>query len=316
MGSISLENAYTVERIDRSDVEGIIEAITKNGCCIVKNFTDAATVAKVNAETRSYLDADVPWKGDLFPPETRRCANLAGRSRTVREKWLVDPLIRACNAKFVDKTTSNYYGETKHTYTSEAQCTIAVTFEIGPGGKAQRLHRDDKNYHMDHPDQTQTGYRYGTDVEMAFMIPGVLTTRENGATLAVPGSHLWPSDRVPRPNDESVVYAEMEVGDCWIMLGSLYHAGGANTTKDEKRTVHGLFFVRGYLRQEENVYLANSPGEVLSWSPEAQKALGYTLSSPNIGFVEFVTPVDYLAGVRPTEENQGDFDSSQEPSRQ
>lgn len=315
MGSMPVATKHTVEKIDRSDIEGIIAAIAKNGCCIVKNFTDAATVERVNQETRPYLDADVPWEGDLFPPETRRCANLAGRSPTVRDQWLVDPLVRACNAKFVDKTTNNYYGETKHTYTSEAQCTIAVTFEIGPGGKAQRMHRDDKNYHVDHPDQTETGYRYGSDVEMAFMIPGVLTTQDNGATLAIPGSHLWPSDRVPRL-DESIAYAEMEVGDCWIMLGGLYHAGGANITRDEKRTVHGLFFVRGYLRQEENIYLANSAEAVASWSPEVQKALGYTISSPNIGFVEFVPPVDYLAGIRPSEGNQKDFNTSQEPAKQ
>ncbi|KIW70759.1 hypothetical protein PV04_03000 [Phialophora macrospora] len=315
MGSISQTPTYTVERIDRSNVKGIIEAIAKNGCCIVKNFTDAATVQQVNRETRPYLDADVPWEGDLFPPETRRCANLAGRSRTAREKWLVDPLVRACTAKFVDKTTSNYYGETKHTYTSEAQCSIAMTFDIGPGAKAQRLHRDDKNYHVDHPDQTETGYRYGTDVELAFMVPGVLTTKDNGATLAIPGSHLWPSDWVPKLGDEKVTYAEMEVGDCWIMLGSLYHAGGANITRDEKRTVHGLFFVRGYLRQEENVYLANSAEEVTSWSPEAQKVLGYSISSPNLGFVEFVPPVAYLAGVRPAMGNQKDFDASQERAK-
>ncbi|EXJ76878.1 hypothetical protein A1O3_10523 [Capronia epimyces CBS 606.96] len=298
----------TVQRIERSDVDGIINAIAKDGCCIVKNFTDAATVAQVEAETRPYLDADVPWKGDLFPPETRRCANLAGRSETVREKWLVDPLIRACNARFVDKTTSNFYGETKHTYTSEAVCTIAVTLEIGPGGKAQRLHRDDKNYHVDHPDQTKTGYQFGTDVEMAFMIPGVKTTVENGATLAIPGSHLWGSDREPKV--EEAIYAEMDVGDCWIMLGGLYHAGGANRTRDQRRNVHGLFFARGFLRQEENIYLANSAEDVLSWSPAAQKALGYTLSSPNIGFVGFVPPLQYLRGV--PAEALGDFDPSQE----
>ncbi|EXJ91452.1 hypothetical protein A1O1_04564 [Capronia coronata CBS 617.96] len=298
----------TVQRIDRCDVGGILHAITQDGCCIVKNFTDAATVAQVNAETRPYLEADVPWKGDLFPPETRRCSNLAGRSRTVREKWLVDPLIRACNAKFVDKTTSNFYGETKHTYTSEAVCSIAVTFDIGPGGKAQRLHRDDKNYHVHHPDQTQTGYQIGTDVEMAFLVAGVKTTIENGATLAIPGSHLWGSDRAPKV--EEATYAEMEAGDCWIMLGGLYHAGGANITNNERRIVHGLFFTRGFLRQEENIYLANSADDVLSWSDAAQKALGYTLSSPNIGFVEFKTPLQYLHGV--PADALGDFDPSQE----
>ncbi|KAK7430424.1 hypothetical protein QQZ08_002943 [Neonectria magnoliae] len=297
-----------IQRIDKSDVNGIINAIVEDGCCIVKNFTDAATVAEVNAETRPYLDADVPWEGDLFPPETRRCANLVRRSKTVREKWLVDPLIRACNAKFVDKTTSNFYGETKHTYTSEAVCSIAVTFEIGPGGKAQRLHRDDKNYHVDHPDQIQTGYRVGTDVEMAFLVPGVRTTVENGATLAIPKSHLWGSDRIPKTDE--ALHAEMEVGDCWIMLGGLYHAGGANVTQNEKRSVHGLFFILGHLRQEENIYLATPAEEVLSWAEEAQKAMGYTLSSPNIGFVEFVPPLQYLRGDRG--ETLGDFDASQE----
>ena len=55
--------------------------------------------------------------------------------------------------------------------------------EIGPGGKAQRLHRDDKNHHVDHEDQTKTGYRVGSDVSLSFLIPGVETSFENGATL-------------------------------------------------------------------------------------------------------------------------------------
>ena len=72
-------------------------------------------------------------QGDLFPPQTPRCANLAGRSKTARENWLIDPLIRTLTAHFVDKTTTNFYGETKHTYTSEAIYSIAMSFDIGPG---------------------------------------------------------------------------------------------------------------------------------------------------------------------------------------
>jgi hypothetical protein len=60
--AITYPAAHTVERIDRSDIDGIIKAIAHNGCCIVKNFTDAATVAQVNEETRPYIDADKPWK--------------------------------------------------------------------------------------------------------------------------------------------------------------------------------------------------------------------------------------------------------------
>jgi hypothetical protein len=48
------------------------------------------------------------------------------------------------------------------------------------------------------------------------------------------------------------------------------------------------------MRQEENVYLANTPEEVLSWSPEAQKIAGFSISSPNVGFVNFLSPIQFL----------------------
>jgi ectoine hydroxylase-related dioxygenase (phytanoyl-CoA dioxygenase family) len=164
---------------------------------------------------------------------------------------------------------------------------------IGPGGKAQRLHRDDKNHHVDHMDQTSTGYKIGSDVSLAFLIPGVPTTKANGATLVIPGSHLWDGQRIPQV--EEAGYGEMDVGDAFCMLGGLYHAGGENTTS-EMRPMHGLFFCRGYLRTEENVYLSNTTEDVLSWSREVQARMGYTVSSPNIGFVDF-TQVSYCVAV-------------------
>lgn len=64
----------------------------------------------------------------------------------------------------------------------------------------------------------------------------------------IPGSHLWDSDRVPKV--EEAGYGIMDVGDCFVMLGGFYHAGGHNMTKDQYRPVHDLSFIRGYLRQE------------------------------------------------------------------
>lgn len=55
------------------------------------------------------------------------------------------------------------------------------------------------------------------------------TTKENGATVAIPGSHLWGPER--QPLDEEAVPAELEPGDAFIFLGNLYHAGGANVTE-------------------------------------------------------------------------------------
>lgn len=55
------------------------------------------------------------------------------------------------------------------------------------------------------------------------------TTKENGATIAIPGSHLWGPER--RPLNEEAVPAELKPGDAFIFLGNLYHAGGSNITR-------------------------------------------------------------------------------------
>lgn len=110
----------------------------------------------------------------------------------------------------------------------------------------------------------------------------------------LPGSHLWGQDRWPKP--EGIAYATMQKGDAFCMLGSTYHAGGENRTIDQKRPMHGLFFMRGYMRGEENQYLVHTKEEVLSWSLEVQRKMGFHMSSPNIGFADFQSPVEFLQG--------------------
>jgi ectoine hydroxylase-related dioxygenase (phytanoyl-CoA dioxygenase family) len=55
------------------------------------------------------------------------------------------------------------------------------------------------------------------------------TTKENGATICIPGSHRWGPDRCPY--DHEAVPAELEPGSALIFVGNLYHAGGGNITK-------------------------------------------------------------------------------------
>lgn len=70
------------------------------------------------------------------------------------------------------KTTSDFYGAEEHTYTTHPIINTALTIETRPGSKAQRLRRDDKNFHVEHEDQTKLRYRVGCDVGMAFLTPG------------------------------------------------------------------------------------------------------------------------------------------------
>jgi ectoine hydroxylase-related dioxygenase (phytanoyl-CoA dioxygenase family) len=60
------------------------------------------------------------------------------------------------------------------------------------------------------------------------------------------------------PKVEEAVYATMNVGDAVCMLGGLYHAGGHNLTKDQKRPLHSMSFCQGYLRTEVSSTLSSS----------------------------------------------------------
>ncbi|KAK4939751.1 hypothetical protein LTR10_020035 [Elasticomyces elasticus] len=165
-----------VPRVPASDVEKLIQTIKDVGCAIITDFVPIDVVNRRNAETRPYLDADKPWKGKLFPPETRRCPRLVARSKTFREEVLVHPTVTKLTEYFLDTTTTNFYNEEKYSYTTHPIISIATTLEINPGSTAQRIHRDDQVHHNLHHDMTKTGYQLGADTTMGFLVPGIQTT--------------------------------------------------------------------------------------------------------------------------------------------
>lgn len=132
---------------------------------------------------------------------------------------------------------------------------------------------------------------------------GVKTTKANGATRFIPGSHLWGNER--KPSEDEVFYAELEAGDAFIMLASCYHGGSANTTTDEFRLVYGTFCTRGFLRQEENQYLTIPEKVIKGHERSVQKLLGWGMSDPMMGWVNFEDPMKTL---RPEDYKNGPTD--------
>lgn len=59
-----------LQRIHRSEVDKIIQAIIDDGGVIIKNFATPEAVERVNEDTRPYLDADKPWKAGPPPHPT------------------------------------------------------------------------------------------------------------------------------------------------------------------------------------------------------------------------------------------------------
>ena len=72
--------------------------------------------------------------------------------------------------------------------------SLSITFWIGPGASRQRLHRDDWIHGTRHDQPFQLN-RAG---QIGVLIAGTKTTRRNGATMFIPGSHKWDDNRKPR----------------------------------------------------------------------------------------------------------------------
>lgn len=88
----------------------------------------------------------------------------------------------------------------------------------------------------------------------------------------------------------------MQLGDAFMMLGGTYHGAGANTTSGEERLVYAAFATRGYLRQEENQYLANDLERIRELPVGLQRFAGFGASKPYMGWVDMEEPVRLLNG--------------------
>lgn len=201
-----------------------------------------------------------------LPRETTRVTRLFGRSTTAREGWLQQPTLHEVFNYFLRTETIPYHDPNSLKLSTDPILSSAATLDIGPGVKAQGLHRDDFIWQQTHTVPKER-YSAGSDVSMGLLVPGVDTTAENGATLVklsaakigeqdglstnltqfVPGSHLWDDSRPPK--EEEVVSAKMSVGEAFLFLGSTVHAGGTNTTS-QSRPMHGFFYCRSFIRPE------------------------------------------------------------------
>lgn len=142
---------------------------------------------------------------------------------------------------------------------------------------------------------------------MTVFVAATRSTRTNGATRFIPGSHLWDYS-IPPPAEKTldddtdgdelaaIQHAELNPGDAFIMLSGVYHAAGANSTEDEERLIYSAATTRGWLRQEENQYLANEVEAIRALPLELQRFVGYSLSRPSLGWVDFGDPIGLVGG--------------------
>ncbi|KAI1643656.1 uncharacterized protein F4817DRAFT_361315 [Daldinia loculata] len=288
-----------VQRIHReANLQAFINAVEKDGCVIVEGFTTLEALADAQEEVQPYLDASISASGSTVGAlngGTATCTRLIGRSKTAREKFFSDPLYQELAEHFIGIESTTWYGDEPQVNKSHPLLSISITMDSRPGCKAQRLHRDDKNHHARH---TKTDkYTQGRDMLIGLFVPGCDTSKANGATRIVPGSHLW-GDEKPNfgPNgDAGVLDAELKRTDAFIMLGSLYHGAGHYSLPSGNRTVHIFFMCSGVHRQEEIPFLSYPIEEVKTYSQLVRDRLGWKQSEPNLGWVDLMSPEYLLA---------------------
>lgn len=220
--------------------DAILAALRQDGAVIIKSLFTTDQVSRFNAEVQPAVDARKPgsthtdeWVRDFHGDTTKRLNGVVALSPTFRNEILENELIHACCEEIYLADAGGYW------------LNSAQVIDIGPGSKAQPLHRDQWQF----PIFTHAGPD-APEASINFVVALTPFTDENGATRLIPGSHRWP-DLNQNGEPEDTIPAEMELGDACFISGKVVHGGGANVTEAETRRAVTLVFQCSYLTPEE-----------------------------------------------------------------
>jgi len=268
-----------------ASADEVVRVLREDGGVIVDQLIDAPTVARINAEVDGFVAAADPAMRHLNPAlqfffgdRTKHVSGLAGKSRTFATEVMVHPLLLGVCDDVLRPSCARY------------QLNLGHLLARGPGAEAQLLHRDEDVWNLvprPHP-----------ELQLASIIALVDFDRDNGATRVVPGSQRWDRLRFPEPGE--IADAAMRAGSAVIYLGSALHGGGENRTADRWRRGIHLSYTLGWLRTEENNYLAVPPAVAARLPRLCQEVLGYAvhdaieLNGGYLGMVALRDPVELL----------------------
>lgn len=124
--------------------EEVVKGLIIAGGAVIRNAVPLEDVEQIKEDIQPWIDADYAWEeGSFFPPETRRAYGLAGKSKKFITSFVQNKLYQdVCDAILTTKSQA-WNGLKRETSVSKPQLNTTIAFDIGPGAKAQQLHRDD-----------------------------------------------------------------------------------------------------------------------------------------------------------------------------
>jgi hypothetical protein len=256
--------------------EDIAAVLREDGCVIVADLAPPGLMDQILLELRPYRAETGGGPDEFLGHATLRTGALIARSPSARTLITHPTILGTMDLSLGD-------------HCSTFQIDLTQLVDIGPGEPAQMIHRDQWAFDR---------YRFpaGFEAEISTMWAATDFTEEMGATRVVVGSHRWEED----PTELDPVLsagAVMSKGSVMIYVGSIYHGGGANSS-DVHRIGMNIGYSLGWLRQEENQYLA-CPPEIARTLPEGLlRLMGYQRGSYGLGYVDDMRePIDWLYDV-------------------
>lgn len=125
--------------------------------------------------------------------ETQRAPGLLALSPTYAQTQMMNPTYQKVCEHFLTTRSWFWWGDVKKESVSKPYVHSCTAMRIGPGGKAQPLHRDDYINHNIHQeiDSWDDERDMGRETSIGLFVAGSKITKENGGTQFIPRSHLW-----------------------------------------------------------------------------------------------------------------------------
>ena len=246
------------------------------GALVIQGALGPAALEDVRAQLAPWFTAAPAGEGDFFGRRTRRFGGLFAKAPGAAILAL-HPLV----AHLIDRTLRGSDPERPRCDVTELNLAQAIAIE--PGERAQLLHRD------------EILWPWRPDFEVMANVMWALDdfTDDNGATRLVVGSHRWPRERRPIP--EEIAAACAPAGSAIVWLGGTLHGGGANRSSHTRRGVV-VSWRLGWLAPAERMLLSVPPEAARRLPTELQRMVGYQVHCPNLGWVEGRDPIEWLRG--------------------
>lgn len=266
----------------------VVKALRSDGCVVIEAMFTPHQIARLNADMDTALagitagrsaNANAgPLPGgidaDVFGRNTKRLGGMLNVSSAFRDHFLDNDVLHAVSAD-IFRETGDYWLST------------AQMIEIGPGTKAQPLHPDAAGWWP----FWAMGNRWTPEFAVNFLVAATDTTRANGATGVVRGSHRIdyttladdPTMSCWKFADEEVEQVELKAGDCLLLGGRIVHRGEGNKTTDDFRRILSCTVISSALTPEEAHPLLLEKEHAANMSERAKKFVGFRELSTVLG---------------------------------